>query len=187
MATPTILDVKQIPGTLIKNPTNPDLDTESCGGTILGDSDDIYLVITQRYVSYKSAIYGRTYDKTLTEEEVSLVCLQRDFDADMLATILPETSTSTSSGKPLITGALQTSGRRLLARKCRLLLRPREPEFHQGVLFYAAAGHLEEGARMPFEVQKDWGLPVVFDALVSDAGNTWKLGYLRDFGTSDLS
>lgn len=187
MATPTILEVKQIPATLIKNPTDPDLDTVSCGGTILGDSDEIFWVKTQRFATYKSAIYGRTYDKTQIEEEEFIVCLQRDFDSDMILTAYPEASTSTSSGKALITSPLQASGRRLGARRNRLLLRPREPEHHQGVIFYAAAAHIEEGMRVAFEVQKDWGYPIVFHALISDAGNISKMGYLRDFGTSDLS
>lgn len=188
MAAPNLRDIKHIPGTMIWNPTDLDADSDTLGGTILGYSDEIYLLIFEDYEPFVSSIYGRNYSKIKVMETVFLGCLQKDLDADMLARVRGETTPiATSSGLPLITGQLQASGGLADARGGRLVVKPREPERHQGVIFYNAVGVIEKSARIHFEKKKDWGFPVLFESFPSTLGNTWKLGYLRDFGTADLS
>lgn len=184
MASINFKERKQIPGTLIWNPPTFDSGSETLGGTVLGDSDDLYFYVIEYWEPFETDILGRAFDSQKVKEVAMIGGLQRDFDKDMSHLLRPESALiNTKSGKPLWRGSNQAAGALAKDRSGTLVLRPREVERNQGVVLYNCFGVLAEGAKVLFEIREDWGFPFVFLALAVSEGETpWEMGFLRDFG-----
>jgi len=172
----------RIPAKLYWNPTSPDSATESDWGTYLGDFDNLIFYLGRDGVIVSDQIWGGEVEEVVTYQKAWITVLMRDIkNKNALKLMFPEVTTNDTAAltptlDPLIADTAEIGGRRLSSYGGKLLLRPRDADEHLAVYFYNAVATIPSQAQMDFEIEKEWGLPIIFRAFVDSDGKKLKIG-----------
>ncbi len=182
MASFKVTAVNRIQATLHLNPTDTD-DPVAGYGTRLGVHDNISATIGWELVRIANKLSGYENFKIVTQELAIITAFQRNFDEDLLPLMFESTSTEQDSLKPLITDNAGFSQRILNEGSANsILLAPKEPDKHEGIILYNVVTTIPNTNDMDFQIDKDWGHPIIFQGFV-EAGATRRVfqwGRLQD-------
>lgn len=166
MSAPSTPLVKRIPAELYWNPTNVDSATQSDWGTRLGNFDNLVFHIGRISGVIVDYVLGSEVEEVVGVQTFKIGVLKRDFDKDAFGLIFPEMTTQTNATlEGTIVDNADIAGRRLSTYAGRLFLRPRDPDFNPSVYFYNAVVSIPNESEVPYDLVKNWGVPVIFRAL----------------------
>lgn len=177
MAAPSTPLVKRIPAELYWNPTNPDSTTASDWGTRLGNFDNLVFHIGRISGVIIDYVLGSEVEEVVGIQTAKIGVLKRDFDKDAFALVFPEiTSQTNATLEPLIVDSADIAGRRLSTYAGKLFLKPRDTDFNPAVYFFNAVVSIPNESEVPYDLVKNWGLPVIFRALPDSDRKKFKVG-----------
>jgi len=176
MAVAATKNTLRIDGQLYLNPTNAD----TARGTPLGVHEKIAIVIAHENTPVFNRLGGHLTESLVRIESVTITTFLRSWDADMLGLIDPNIDVATSSGEPVITGDMGIAGRRLSASGNKILLVPKEPDEHPGIILYNAFATINDSNSMDFEINEDWKKTITFKSLPDASRRVYKMGRLED-------
>ena len=173
MAEPRSSNIRELPGDLVINPT--DLTVPSpYGGTKLGEvRAKIFRFGIKTTMSTAEELGNITVEGRYVGEAAIFAAILREFDADAIETIFPNTPVGQAGRDPVIefdpTEVGLEPGLKLSTSAVKLLFVPRAIEEHEHVLLYLAMPAIEETAELRCAFQQEIGIAVFFVGIPSAA------------------
>lgn len=187
MAASDLASVLNNPGRLCHTPTSLS-SAFPHGGTALGTTREVVCLPVQHRVEIRDEGWGQEiHDVLWVGENWSIACVLRQYDADAISAIFPNTSAGTVTQQRLVVGASASNNRpglrmRSLAKK--ILFSPLDPDRVPAVLFYAAIPMPSETQDLNLALNKPLEIGAVFVALRHDTLGTHQMGFLKDMTLS---
>jgi len=183
MSSPNLSSVLNVPGRLCYGPTS--LDTAyPHGGTSIGSVHKVAIVPVQTRKEIKNEAFGQEVSEVIwCGENMVLAAVVRQYDAEAVALLFPNTSIGSVTQQRVISGPTTSTNRPgfMLSEKAVVLLfSPLDPDRTPAILFYRAIPMMEESARMELALQKRFEIGTVFISTRDATGRTYSIGFLKD-------
>ncbi len=176
MGTADATKVYRVPGKLAINPTNLGAAFPH-GGTALGVSTRVRIEMTRPQIMIKAEEFGSEVCEVVRGAETFILgAMLRQWDADVLAAIFPDTATTTINGLPATTRA----GTLASDNSAVLIFTPDNQTDHPAILLYKAIPLVEETAELRFGIVQELVLPVLWLALRDSSDRFYSIGKIGD-------
>lgn len=191
MATGSSANFFYLSGNLIDLGSSPDLSTSSpYGGTLLGSFRNGVFAFNPTHAEIAAEEFGgQKVEWVQASEAAALTVVLREFDADALQTIFPNTTLSTLTDKASVEGRVHGSGvvgagSRATDRSTKILVESVSPELVPSLLLYNAVPMPSEASEIQIGTVDQFGLAVVFECTYDSSGRTYDLMPLKDMPTN---
>lgn len=183
MASPDLNEVLNAPGRLVWNPTN--LATAfPHGGSALGSTRQSLLQRTDVRSEIRDEAFGQEVSEVVwCGENWVMATILRQYDADAVATVFPNTSTGTVAKRKIVSGSTTSTNRPgllLSANAGKLLFSPLDPDRVPAVLFYKAIPLTDETLRINLALDKRLEYGAVFLAIRHSSLGLLQYAFLKD-------
>lgn len=181
MATADLTEVLNVPGRLSWNPTSVTT-AYPHGGTALGSTRGVLARRAGVYRELRDEAFGsEIYDVVWAGENWALACVFRQYDADAIARLFPNTSTGTTAKRPLVSSPGSNRPGYLMSNAAgKLLFSPFAVDRAPSVLFYNAIPLPDETLELSAAFDKRLEYGGVFVATRDSSDRIAKVGFLRD-------
>lgn len=187
MAAADLASILNNPGRLCHTPTSTSTAFPH-GGTAIGATKEVVCTSVQGRKEIRDEGFGQEiHDIIWTGENWAIACVLRQWDADAVSILFPNTSAGTVTQQRMVVGVTTTNNRpglrlRSLAKK--ILFSPLDPDRVPAVLFYAAVPMPRETEELNLSLDKRFEVGAVFAALRHDTLGTYQVGFLKDLTLS---
>jgi len=176
MATKNLQNIVRWRARLVKDPSNLS-NAFPHGGTELGIVRSVRFQPNMKMEHNLAVEFGKVRTETFyTGEAPVIACVLREFDADALSTIWPNTANSGSTMQGRVSGAFNRSGYAMSNNKLTLLWSPYAVDDHKHILFHNAIPMVELANEIQASIGQEVGIAVAFSASPDSTGRTYDVG-----------
>ena len=179
MALPDLTKIRRFRGRIVANPTNLSVAFPH-GGTALGLTRTGEFRFNPQIGWITAEEYGnKKVDGVFAGEDVLFAAVMRNFDADMINTVFPNTVAG-SGGTRVIRHRKTDRGLLLAKNAVKLLFAPLATDDHEHILIYRAIPFVELAAKLQLSANVEGSVAVAFYGTIDDSDRVYDIGRKAD-------
>ena len=174
MGSPTLTNIRRFRGRVVASPTNFAL-AFPFGGTELGLTRNAEFIFGAQIGEITAEEYGgRWVDAVYAGEITTMAMVLRDFDADMIGSIFPNT-TAVGGGKVKISNTQDDNGILLADNAIPLVFVPIADDSQELIWLPLAMPWIPATSRLQMSANVEGGIPVAFYAIPDSNGLIYEI------------